>query len=213
MELVVATRNAGKLREISALLADSGIVVLGLEAFPALPEVEEDGATFAANAEKKAATIARLTGRLTLADDSGLEVEALGGAPGVISARYAGRQGDDAGNNRKLLAELAGVPAARRGAAFVCAMALCTPQGECRHFFGRLDGAILDAARGDGGFGYDPLFFVAEHGQTLAELPLAAKNAISHRGQALRQVVAALRAGSQLARQGAQEAGRERGEE
>lgn len=193
MELLVATRNAGKLREIAALLEGSGIVLRGLGDFPELPEVEEDGATFAENAQKKAATIARLSGRLTLADDSGLEVEALGGAPGVISARYAGVQGDDSGNNRKLLQELAGVAPERRGAAFVCAMALCTPDGECRHFFGRLPGMILESPRGAGGFGYDPLFYVPAHGQTLAELPLAEKNAISHRGQALRQAVAALR--------------------
>lgn len=193
MELVVATRNAGKLREIVALLDGSGVTVRGLGDFPDLPEVEEDGATFAENARKKGETIARLTGRLTLADDSGLEVEALGGAPGVHSARYAGVQGDDGGNNRKLLKALDGVPREERSAAFVCAIALSAPDGSSRLFFGRLPGLILTELRGAGGFGYDPLFLVPEYGKTLAELPLEIKNRISHRGQALRQVLAELR--------------------
>lgn len=192
MELVVATRNAGKLREIRALLAESGIEVRGLADFPELPEIEEDGATFAANARKKGETIASLTGRLTLADDSGLEVEALGGAPGVISARYAGVQGDDAANNRKLLQELDGLPLEERRGAFVCAMALSAPDGTSELFFGRLPGLIITELRGDGGFGYDPLFLVPEYGKTLAELPLEIKNRISHRGQALRQALAKL---------------------
>jgi XTP/dITP diphosphohydrolase len=191
VELVVATRNAGKLREIVALLDGSGVTVRGLGDFPGLPEVEEDGATFAENARKKGETIARLTGRLTLADDSGLEVEALGGAPGVHSARYAGVQGDDGGNNRKLLRELTGTT--ERRAAFVCAMALSAPDGSSRLFFGRLPGIILAELRGSGGFGYDPLFLVPEYGKTLAELPMEIKNRISHRGQALRQVLAELR--------------------
>jgi len=158
-----------------------------------LPEVEEDGETFAANARKKAQTVARLTGRLTLADDSGLEVAALDGAPGVRSARYAGEAADDAANNRKLLAALAGVPRSGRRGAFVCAMALCAPDGDCRFFSGRLEGLIVEEPRGDGGFGYDPLFLVPEYGKTLAELPLEIKNRISHRGQALRQALEALR--------------------
>jgi len=193
MELVVATRNQGKLREIRRLLEESEVRVLGLDAFADLPEVEEDGETFADNARKKAQTVARLTGRLTLADDSGLEVAALDGAPGVRSARYAGEAADDAANNRKLVAALDGVPRAGRRGAFVCAMALCTPDGDCRFFSGRLEGLIGEEPRGDGGFGYDPLFLVAEYGKTLAELPLEIKNRISHRGQALRQALAALR--------------------
>lgn len=192
MELVVATRNQGKLKELRRLLAASGIAVLGLESFPELPEVEEDGATFADNARKKAETIARLTGRLTLADDSGLEVAALGGAPGVYSARYAGEGASDADNNAKLLAELAGVPAEGRQGAFCCALALAAPGRETQLFFGRIEGRILEAPRGAGGFGYDPLFLVREFAQTLAELPLETKNRISHRGQALRQALAAL---------------------
>jgi XTP/dITP diphosphohydrolase len=193
MELVVATRNAGKLKEIRRLLEGTGIAVLGLDAFPALPEVVEDGATFDENARKKAAQTARQTGRMTLADDSGLEVAALGGAPGVYSARYAGAGAGDAANNAKLLAELAGVPPTERRGAFVCAMALCGPDGVCATFAGRLEGMIVEAPRGDGGFGYDPLFLVPGYGQTLAELPLEVKNRISHRGQALRLALEHLR--------------------
>ncbi len=192
MDLLVATRNAGKLREIRRLLADTSVRVLGLDDFDSLPEVEEDGETFVANARKKAETIARQTGCLTLADDSGLEVAALAGAPGVRSARYAGEDADDAANNRKLLQALAEVPCPQRQGAFVCAMALCRPTGECRFFHGRLAGILTDAPRGEGGFGYDPLFLVPEYGKTLAELPLEVKNRISHRGQALRQVLAYL---------------------
>jgi XTP/dITP diphosphohydrolase len=195
-ELVVATRNPGKLREIRRLLDGAGIVVLGLEAFPGLPEVEEDGESFAANAAKKAETIAALTGRMCLADDSGLTVEALDGAPGIHSARYAGSQGDDAANNRRLLQELAQIPDERRRAAFCCVMALSRPGAPTTFFSGRVTGRILHAPRGEGGFGYDPLFLVDGDERTMAELPLDEKNRISHRGQALRQVVAALAAGA-----------------
>ena len=191
-ELVVATRNPGKLREIRHLLEGAGIEVVGLDAFPGIPEIEEDGATFAANAAKKAETIAHLTGRPCLADDSGLAVEELGGEPGVHSARYAGVQGDDAANNGKLLRELDGVPAERRQATFCCVMALSLPAVATRLFEGRVTGRILDAPRGSGGFGYDPLFLVDGFDRTMAELPLVEKNRISHRGQALRQVIAHL---------------------
>jgi XTP/dITP diphosphohydrolase len=193
-ELVVATRNPGKLREISHLLAGAGIAVVGLDGFPGLPEVVEDGATFADNAAKKAETIAALTGRACLADDSGLMVDALDGAPGVHSARYAGSQGDDAANNRRLLHELAGVPVERRQAAFYCVMALCRPGQPTALFTGWVTGRILTAPRGQGGFGYDPLFLVDGCDRTMAELPLDDKNRVSHRGQALRQVVAVLTA-------------------
>jgi XTP/dITP diphosphohydrolase len=192
-ELVVATRNAGKLREIRRLLEGAGIAVLGLDSFPGLPEVEEDGATFAANAAKKAEVVARLTGRVCLADDSGLEVAFLDGAPGVQSARYAGRQGDDAANNARLLQELADVPVERRQAAFRCVMALARPGQPTLFYEGRVGGTILFAPRGGGGFGYDPLFLVEGREQTMAELPLDEKNLISHRGWALRQVVESLR--------------------
>jgi XTP/dITP diphosphohydrolase len=195
MDLIVATRNQGKLKEIRALLAPLHIAVHGLAESPELPDIVEDGLSFAENAAKKAATIARLTGRLTLADDSGLEVAALGMAPGIHSARYAGVDADDAANNRKLLAAMAALPPAQRAAAFVCVMALCTPDGSCRTFAGRLEGEIISEARGTEGFGYDPLFVVAGQQRTLAEIPLEEKNRISHRAQALAQVVAVLREG------------------
>jgi len=189
MKLLVATGNAGKLREIRKLFAEHPCQVLGLEDLPPVPEAVEDGASFAENAEKKARHYARLTGLPTLADDSGLVVDALDGAPGIYSARYAGEKAGDAANNRKLLEALQGIPAARRRAAFVCALALCEPDGTCRQFAGRLEGVILEESRGHEGFGYDPLFLVPEYGKTLAELPLAIKNRISHRGQALKQLL------------------------
>jgi len=192
VKLVVATGNAGKLKEIRRLLADREIEVLSLADFDNLPEIVEDGETFAANAEKKARIIAEATGLLTLADDSGLTVAALNGAPGVRSARFAGEDAGDAENNRKLLNELQGVTDDRRQAAFVCAMVLCSPTGDCRCFDGRLEGRILEEPRGHGGFGYDPLFWVDEQEATLAELPLDIKNRISHRGQALRALIDSL---------------------
>ncbi len=146
-----------------------------------------------ANARKKAQIVAQATGCLTLADDSGLEVAELDGRPGVRSARYAGDDASDADNNRRLLEELQGVPRKRRQGAFCCAMALCRPAEECQMFEGRVSGLLLDEPRGEGGFGYDPLFLVPEYGKTMAELPLEIKNRISHRGQALRQALEVLR--------------------
>ncbi len=188
-KLVLATRNSGKLVEMRRLLEPTGMTVVGLADLPEMPDVVEDGATFTENACKKAETIARLTGLPCLADDSGLVVEFLSGRPGVYSARYAGEGASDADNNRKLLEDMTGVPPERRQAAFQCVMALCLP-GEATHTFqGHVAGVILNAPQGEGGFGYDPLFLVEELGQTMAQLPLDAKNRISHRGQALRQVL------------------------
>ncbi len=189
MKLLVATRNKGKLKEIERLLGGLGIQVEGLDALPDLPEVVEDGETFEANAIKKAETVSRLTGLATLADDSGLAVEALQGAPGVYSARFAGEGASDAENNRKLLADLQGIAADRRQGAFHCAMALARPGEKTEVFHGKVEGVILEAQRGEGGFGYDPLFLVREFGKTMAELSIETKNRISHRGQALQQVV------------------------
>jgi XTP/dITP diphosphohydrolase len=189
VELLIATRNRGKLKEIQQLLKGRDIVVKGLEAYDGLPEVVEDGDTFEANARKKAATMARLTGRMALADDSGLKVRALGGKPGIFSARYAGEKATDADNNRKLLNDMEDVPVGQRQAAFHCVMALCSPSGDCRLFEGRLDGEILLQPRGEGGFGYDPLFMVPSYGCALAELPLDVKNRISHRGLALKKLI------------------------
>jgi XTP/dITP diphosphohydrolase len=189
MSLVVATRNAGKLKEISRLLESRGISVLGLDNFPDAPEVEEDGETFAHNAAKKAETIASFTGLPCLADDSGLVVPSLQGRPGVHSARFSGRDADDRRNNHKLLEEMALVPAKQRQAAFCCVMALSLPGESTRLFEGRVEGLILEQEKGDGGFGYDPLFWLPGFDCTMAELPLDIKNRISHRGQALRQVI------------------------
>jgi XTP/dITP diphosphohydrolase len=194
MKLLVATGNIGKLREIRHLLADTEIEIVGLDQFENAPEVVEDGDTFTANARKKAIEMARFTGLLTLADDSGLVVESLNGDPGVISARYAGRQGDDLANNAKLLKEMEEIPDENRQAAFYCVMALSQPDGQCQTFEGRISGLIMRAERGQGGFGYDPLFMVPEYGKTTAELPMDIKNRISHRGTALRQVIPVLKA-------------------
>lgn len=192
MKLLVATGNRGKLKEIRHLLENTGIEVVGLDQLPEAPEVVEDGATFEANARKKALEMAAFSGCLTLADDSGLAVAALDGAPGVLSARYAGSQGDDEANNARLLQEMAGVVDERRQAAFHCVMALAWPDGRCRTFAGKISGLIMRGERGNGGFGYDPLFMVPEYGKTMAELPLEIKNRISHRGAALRQLIPVL---------------------
>ncbi len=187
--LVFATRNQGKLAELTALVAPLGLEVRSAADLPGVPEVEEDGQTFEQNAVKKATEVARACGLPTLADDSGLEVDALQGAPGVHSARYSGSGATDAKNNAKLLEALGDRPAAQRGAHFTCAMAFVDPGGPdggtVHVSHGRCDGVILDAPRGDGGFGYDPLFFVPEHGATFAELPREVKNQMSHRARAL----------------------------
>ncbi|GAB4257529.1 MAG: XTP/dITP diphosphatase [Deferrisomatales bacterium] len=201
MRLVVATRNPGKLREVRHRLAREGIEVVGLADLPSSPEVDEDGDTFAANARKKAWALAETTGLPVLADDSGLEVDALGGRPGVRSARFAGPDATDDDNNRRLLDELRGVAPEERTAAFVCAMVLAVPGpgGGERWAEGRLEGRILERPQGEGGFGYDPLFWVDEVGKTLAEMGPEEKNRISHRGRALENLLPALLA---WARQG-----------
>jgi len=184
-ELVVATKNEGKLREIKDSLGNLEVTVLSLNDFPSFPPVEEDGRTFRENALKKARATARRTNRVTIADDSGLEVDALGGKPGVHSARFAGDSATDADNNRKLLQLLEGVKPARRGAAFRCVIAVVDPQGREALVEGECRGIIALSERGHKGFGYDPLFIVPELGKTLAELSLDQKNKVSHRGKAL----------------------------
>jgi len=191
-ELLVASGNKGKLREFGELLKGVVDTILSPADFPGLPEVEEDGLTFEENAIKKARSAALFTGRPVLADDSGLCVDYLEGRPGVYSARFAGEGASDADNNALLLRELAGVPQEQRGAAFHCVIALCQPDGSCQSFDGSLSGAILEVPRGDGGFGYDPLFLVPEYGQTFSELPLEIKNVISHRGRAMQMLRAAM---------------------
>jgi XTP/dITP diphosphohydrolase len=169
------------------------VEALGLDELGQLPEIIEDGLTFEENALKKARIVALATGCLTLADDSGLVVEALDGAPGVRSARFAGEQAGDDENNSKLLTLMQNLPPEQRTAAFCCAMVLYRPDGWLRTFHGRLSGRITEEPHGTEGFGYDPLFLVPEYSKTLAELPLDCKNRISHRGQALRQAMDCLR--------------------
>jgi XTP/dITP diphosphohydrolase len=200
--LVVATRNAGKVREIRKILSDApGWEVVGLDdlGIPEAPEEDdiEGYETFEENALAKARWFAEKTGELALADDSGLCVDALGGAPGVRSRRFAAvdearGERQDGANNRHLLALLADVPDERRTAHYVCAAAAAWPDGRELVRTGTCDGVILCEARGTGGFGYDPLFFVPDEGQTFGELPPDRKNALSHRGRAVRSLLAAL---------------------
>jgi len=193
--LVFATRNRGKLVELRDLLP--GVDVLSIDDAArrigrAVPEVDEDADTFAGNATKKARAVSAATGLPALADDSGLEVDALGGAPGVISARYAGAPGDDAANNAKLLAALAGVPPERRTARFHAVLALADVTGplgdDVITAHGTCEGIVLDAPRGTGGFGYDPLFLLPELGRTFAELGVGTKSDLSHRARAMRAI-------------------------
>jgi XTP/dITP diphosphohydrolase len=186
--LVFATRSAGKLAELAALCAPLGLDVRAAADLGA-PDVVEDGATLVDNAVKKAREVARATGLCALADDSGLEVDALGGAPGVHSARFCGRHGDDAGNNRLLLERLAGVPKAARTARFVCVLALADSAGPLGDrtitVTGTVAGRILTEPRGQGGFGYDPLFYCPELGATFAEAGIGPKGGVSHRARAM----------------------------
>lgn len=192
--IVIATGNAAKLREINALLAGCGIEALPQSAF-GIVAPPEDGATFVANALIKARHAARVSGLPAIADDSGLEVDALGGRPGVLSARYAGEAGDAAANNAKLVEELAGVPQGGRGARYRCAMVFVRDAGDPQPLVceASWEGRIGATPRGTGGFGYDPLFEVAGDVRTAAEMPAAEKNQASHRGQALRALIAALK--------------------
>jgi XTP/dITP diphosphohydrolase len=197
--LLVASRNPKKLAELLRLLADAPVELVGLNGFPDAGEVEETGATFAENAALKAVGYCRATGLPTVADDSGLEVDAFGGAPGVRSARYGGGHGDDAANVAKVLAELAGVPTDRRTARFRCCIAVADGRGVLATLSGVCEGRIAAAPRGANGFGYDPVFVpAAGDGRTMAQMPAAEKDALSHRGAALRRLAAWL--GGQLSR-------------
>jgi XTP/dITP diphosphohydrolase len=183
--LVLATTNRGKLAEVAAILGVRGVEIVAVDALVPDWRMVEEGATFAENARAKAWDLARRTGVPALADDSGLEVAALGGRPGVRSARYAGEGASDAANVARLLHELADVPEGRRTAAFRCALALVWPDGPVVEVEGRCEGTITLAPRGHGGFGYDPVFVDPATGLTFAELPVEAKNARSHRRRAL----------------------------
>jgi XTP/dITP diphosphohydrolase len=193
-QLVLASRNRKKVAELQALLQPLSVRVQSVDEFPGLPEVEEDGTTFAENAAKKAVEIARATQCWTLGEDSGLEVDALGGAPGVYSARYSGPGATDESNNAKLIAALAGVPAAKRGARYVCHVAIADPDGNVRlHIERTCRGRIVDDPRGTNGFGYDPYFLVPEYHRTFGELSPLVKRQLSHRARAMGEVLPALR--------------------
>ena len=186
-ELVLATRNRHKGEELAALLGDLGVTIRTLDEFPDAPEVIEDGDTCEANAVKKARVIAEFTGLPAVADDTGLEVDALGGRPGVYAARYAGEDATYEGNCRKLLRELADVPRERRTARFLTVAAIALPSEDIRVTRGTLDGMIAEEATGTLGFGYDPVFLIPELGKTLAQLSPDQKNTISHRAKAFTQ--------------------------
>ncbi|SDX39625.1 RdgB/HAM1 family non-canonical purine NTP pyrophosphatase [Paenibacillus sp. CF384] len=201
--VVVATRNAGKVREFAHAFGKLGMQVVSMFDYPNLPDVVEDGATFAENARKKAKTVAQALGLPVLADDSGLQVARLGGEPGVYSARYSGEGATDARNNEKLLRELARITADDSGlerladgttllseANFICTLALYDPvTGTFIESEGLVDGSIMDRPRGNGGFGYDPLFYLKSQSKGMAELTTEEKQAISHRGTALAELL------------------------
>jgi len=184
--IVLATRNEGKVREFQELLKDFPVEIRCLKDFGPIPEVVEDGATFDDNAYKKAHFTAKVLGLPVIADDSGLVVEALDGAPGVRSARYAGDKATDAENIAKLLKEMEGKT--NRKAAFECVISIAVPSGPALTYEGRCEGEITTEPRGESGFGYDPVFYYPPYGKTFAEIPMADKNKVSHRGQALAEV-------------------------
>ncbi|HVJ50775.1 XTP/dITP diphosphatase [Desulfitobacterium sp.] len=193
MKILLATQNQGKVKELQELLADAQIEVLSLQDIPNWEEVEETGSTFAENAALKAHVAAERTGYIALADDSGLEVDALNGAPGVYSARYAGEPKDDERNNDKLINALEKFPDEERTGRFRCALVIATPDGQEFLTEGTVEGRILHAPRGQEGFGYDPLFFIPDFGRTMAELTMIQKNKISHRAQAFQRAIPILK--------------------
>jgi XTP/dITP diphosphohydrolase len=194
VKVLLATRNAGKLAELRRMLADGPVQVLGLADVPDFPEAPETGATFAENALAKARDAAAATGLPSVADDSGIAVDALNGMPGVLSARWCGRHGDDLANLELLLGQLADVPDERRGGAFVCAAALVVPGGRETVVHGEWRGRIVRAPRGSNGFGYDPIFVPEAEERTSAELSPEEKDAVSHRGRAMRALLPHLHA-------------------
>ncbi len=186
--MIIATRNKGKIREIREALKGLSLQIYSLRDFPEAPEIEEDGKSFAENALKKARFYSKYFGKLTIADDSGLEVAGLKGLPGIYSARYAGERASGRENNQKLLREMQGLPISKRGARFRCVMAVVSQDGKEALAEGSCRGIIGFKERGRKGFGYDPLFILPTYGKTMAELSLKEKNEISHRGEALRKI-------------------------
>lgn len=193
LTVVLATRNPGKISEIGAILADLPVSLVSLAGFPEIAAAREDGASFEENAAKKAAHVAERTGLASLADDSGLVVDALGGRPGVLSARFAGEQASHADNNRKLLQLVSGIPLEKRTARFVCVAALAVPGREVILRRGEIEGLITSIPAGTGGFGYDPIFYLPGFGATMAELDAAIKNSISHRAKAFAAIASVIR--------------------
>lgn len=193
MKLLIGTTNPGKLRELERLLGGLDLELVSLRDLPGAPEIDEDAETYEGNARKKAETLARWSGLPTLADDSGLEVDALGGEPGVRSARYAGLGRDDAANRRKLLLALAGVPQAERTARFKAAVVVALPRGATLLAMGVCEGRITTAERGTAGFGYDPVFLYEPDNRTMAELGEGRKDEVSHRGRAVAEIRRELR--------------------
>ena len=189
MDIVIATLNQNKLKEFKSLLNNYRVTVLSLKDFPHIPEIVEDGKSFYENALKKAVSVARYTEKLTIADDSGIEIEALGGRPGVYSSRFAGEDATDEENNSKLLQELKNVPPAKRGACFKCVLVVATPEGRTDWVEGECRGVIIGRRKGHYGFGYDPLFLVPEYNKTFSEISPEEKNKISHRARALQKLL------------------------
>jgi XTP/dITP diphosphohydrolase len=186
--VIIATRNKGKIREIREALKGLGLRIHALSDFSGVPEIEEDGKSFTENALKKARFYSKYFGKLTIADDSGLEVDSLNGLPGIYSARYAGEGASSQENNRRLLREMQGLPISKRGARFQCILAVASPDGKEITVEGSCKGRIGFKEKGRRGFGYDPLFILPRRGKTMAELSLEEKNKISHRGKALRKL-------------------------
>lgn len=195
-KVVLATRNKGKVKEFNKLFAQLGWEGISLDEFEGVPEVVEDGDTFEANAVKKVREISTYLGMPAVGDDSGLEVDALGGRPGVYSARYAGEGATDEANWRKLLGELADVPAEKRTARFRCVLALVEPGRDPIIAAGFCEGVIAEEPRGTNGFGYDPVFYLPQQGKSMAELSPEEKNQISHRAMAMQNLLSALKANS-----------------
>ncbi|WP_434590131.1 RdgB/HAM1 family non-canonical purine NTP pyrophosphatase [Streptomyces sp. A5-4] len=193
--LILATRNAGKVTELHAILADAGLPhdLVGADAYPEIPDVKETGVTFAENALLKAHAMAKATGLPAIADDSGLAVDVLGGAPGIFSARWSGTHGNDRANLDLLLAQLGDIATPHRTAHFACAAALALPDGTERVVEGRMPGILRHTPKGTNGFGYDPILQPDGYDITCAELTPAQKNAISHRGKAFRALVPVVR--------------------
>ena len=188
MEIVLATRNEGKLQEIKELIKGLNVKILSLKDIPEAAIIQECGSSFRENALIKSKAIASLTKKITVADDSGLEVDFLNGKPGIYSARFAGENANDDANNKELLIRLEGVPLSKRGATFRCVIAVVTPEGKEDIVEGECRGIIQFEKSGEFGFGYDPLFFVPEYGKTFADLPPEIKNKISHRAKAMEKL-------------------------